>query len=94
MIIVPSTTGDRRRTREHRLTVAVEAYKLGYFLADTLTVSAEHAAIDLDDVRALVFRATADALLVLDTCAGDPLIDLAVADSITVHTLRPHIVAR
>lgn len=49
-----------------------------------LTVSAEHAALGLDDVRAKVRRATADTLLVLDTCAGRHLLDLAMPDGLTV----------
>lgn len=95
VIITPYATTDRHRRREQRMTVAVEAYKLGYFLADTLSVSAEHAAVDLDDIRALATWATADALIVLDTCAGDSLIDLAVPESMKIYTLtprRPHFV--
>jgi hypothetical protein len=88
VVIVPSAVVDRRRVRELRLAVVVEAYKLGLFLVDVLTVSAEHAAIDVDDVRVMARRATTDTLLVLDTCAGWHLLDLAMPDGLTVRPVR------
>jgi hypothetical protein len=83
VVLLPPAT-DRRRVRELRLTVAVEAYKLGLFLVDVLTVSAEHAAIDLDDVRGMARRTTIDILLVLDICAGQHHVDLAMPDGLII----------
>jgi hypothetical protein len=87
MIITPSTTVGRRQNREQRLSVAIEAYKLGHFLVDTLTVSVEHAVVDLDDVRLAARHTMAQALILLDTCESDPMIRLALPEGITVHTV-------
>ena len=84
VVVVPSVVVDRRRLRELRLVVAVEAYKRGVFLVDVLSVSAEHAGVDVDEVRALVRRATAETVLVLDTCAGGHRLALAMPDGVSV----------
>jgi hypothetical protein len=87
VVIVPSAVQDLQRARELRFAVAVAAYKRGHFLVDVLTVNAEQAAVDLDDVSALARRVTAETVLVLDTCSGTPRLDLALPEGLAVCTV-------
>lgn len=86
-VVITAVRVDRRRCRELRLTVAVEAYKLGYFLVDVLTVNAVEAAVGLDDVRVTASRTTVDTVLLLDTCRGDHLLDRALPGHLAVYPL-------